>query len=82
MAMLYDEVGGSEFFVRLVDRFYEGVVQDDVLWPLYPDHDDLAGARERLTLFLFSTGVGLRHIAMNVATHACVNDIFRLQLAS
>ena len=28
------------------------VVQDDVLWPLYPDHDDLAGARERLTLFL------------------------------
>jgi hemoglobin len=52
MPMLYDEVGGSEFFVRLVDLFYEGVVQDDVLWPLYPDHDDLAGARERLTLFL------------------------------
>ena len=50
--MLYDEVGGSEFFVRLVDRFYEGVVKDDVLWPLYPDHDDLAGAREKLTLFL------------------------------
>jgi hemoglobin len=36
----------------LVDRFYEGVVQDDVLWSLYPDHDDLAGARERLTQFL------------------------------
>jgi hemoglobin len=71
MPMLYDEVGGSEFFVRLVDRFYEGVVQDDVLWPLYPDHEDLAGARERLTLFL-----------MNVVTRVYASGIFRLQLAS
>ena len=50
--MLYDRVGGMEFFVRLVDEFYTGVVADEVLWPLYPDQSDLAGAKHRLTLFL------------------------------
>jgi hemoglobin len=40
------------FFETLVDRFYDGVVTDEVLWPLYPDQADLAGARRRLTLFL------------------------------
>ena len=50
--MLYDRVGGMEFFVRLVDEFYTGVVADEVLWPLYPDQNDLAGAKHRLTLFL------------------------------
>jgi hemoglobin len=50
---LYDQVGGTPFFERLVDRFYEGVRYDDVLRPLYPEQgDDLAGARRRLTLFL------------------------------
>jgi hemoglobin len=49
---LYDRVGGMPFFERLVDRFYEGVVTDPVLLPLYPEQDDLAGARHRLTLFL------------------------------
>jgi hemoglobin len=49
---LYDAVGGMAFFERLVDRFYEGVERDDVLLALYPDHDDLDGARHRLTLFL------------------------------
>ena len=49
---LYEAVGGMPFFERLVDAFYDGVVQDEVLWPLYPDHDDLVGARRRLTLFL------------------------------
>jgi hemoglobin len=48
---LYDQVGGMPFFERLVDRFYEGVGDDDVLRPLYPEVD-LAGARRRLTLFL------------------------------
>ncbi|MEJ5915236.1 globin [Pseudokineococcus sp. 1T1Z-3] len=47
----YDAVGGHETFVTLVDRFYEGVAQDDVLRPMYPEQD-LTGARERLTLFL------------------------------
>jgi hemoglobin len=51
-AMLYDRVGGMDFFVRLVDEFYSGVVTDEVLWPLYPDQEDLDGAKHRLTLFL------------------------------
>ena len=50
---LYDQVGGTPFFERLVDHFYEGVRGDDLLRPLYPERDDdLAGARRRLTLFL------------------------------
>jgi hemoglobin len=49
---LYDRVGGMAFFERLVERFYRGVVDDNVLWPLYPDQSDLEGARRRLTLFL------------------------------
>lgn len=48
---LYERAGGADFFVRLVDAFYEGVATDPVLRPLYPD-EDLAGARRRLTLFL------------------------------
>ena len=49
---MYDEVGGSAFFVDLVDRFYAGVAGDDVLMPLYPEGSDLTGAKERLSLFL------------------------------
>lgn len=49
---LYDRVGGLEFFERLVEEFYRGVVTDEVLWPLYPDHSDLEGAKRRLALFL------------------------------
>ncbi|WP_435735519.1 globin [Cellulosimicrobium sp. PMB13] len=47
----YDEVGGHETFVRLVDAFYEGVAQDPVLRPMYPE-EDLGPARWRLTAFL------------------------------
>lgn len=50
--MLYDRVGGMEFFERLVDAFYDEVVNDEVLLPLYPAPHDLSGARHRLTLFL------------------------------
>ena len=49
---LYERVGGDEFFVRLVDRFYDGVDTDEVLLRLYPEPSDLTGARERLRLFL------------------------------
>jgi hemoglobin len=49
---VYDAVGGMPFFEGLVDRFYDGVEQDDVLLALYPDVNDLQGARRRLTLFL------------------------------
>ena len=48
---MYEEVG-EQFFVDLVDRFYEGVESDEVLIVLYPERDDLSGARERLRLFL------------------------------
>jgi hemoglobin len=49
---LYERVGGMPFFETLVDHFYVGVVADEVLWPLYPDHGDLEGAKRRFTLFL------------------------------
>jgi hemoglobin len=48
---LFDAAGGMPFFERLVGRFYEGVEEDEILRPLYPEAD-LAGARHRLTLFL------------------------------
>ena len=48
---LYELAGGMPFFERLVGRFYDGVAEDPVLRPLYPEAD-LGGARRRLTLFL------------------------------
>jgi hemoglobin len=50
-ASLFDRVGGTPFFARLVDRFYAGVESDPVLLAVYP-HGDFAGPRHRLTLFL------------------------------
>ncbi|WP_283137835.1 globin [Rhizohabitans arisaemae] len=47
----YETVGGEETFRRLVHRFYQGVAEDPVLLPLYPEAD-LEGAEERLRLFL------------------------------
>jgi hemoglobin len=47
---LYEYVGGTPFFSRLVDAFYAGVAADPVLRPMYPD--DLAGPKARLTGFL------------------------------
>jgi hemoglobin len=49
---VYEVVGGMPFFEALVDRFYDGVANDPVLLRLYPEPDDLAPARRRLTLFL------------------------------
>ena len=49
---LYDAAGGMPFFESLVDRFYAGVASDPVLLAVYPDTDNFAGARRRLTLFL------------------------------
>ena len=49
-ATLFDAVGGTPFFERLVGRFYDGVEGDEVLRPLYPD--DLAPSRRHLALFL------------------------------
>lgn len=47
----YEAVGGEETFRRLVDRFYEGVAEDPLLRPLYPE-EDLAPAADRLRMFL------------------------------
>ncbi|AYF99390.1 globin [Protaetiibacter intestinalis] len=47
----WQEVGGRATFERLVRRFYEGVREDELLWPMYPE-DDLEGAIQRLTGFL------------------------------
>jgi hemoglobin len=48
---LYELVGGEETFRRLVARFYEGVRDDPVLRPLYPE-EDLGPAEDRLRMFL------------------------------
>ena len=50
--MLFDRVGGEQFFVDLVDRFYDAVEHDQVLIPLYPEGEQTEGARRRLALFL------------------------------
>ena len=49
---IFTAVGGQPFFDRLVDRFYDGVADDEVLLRLYPDQVDLGPARRRLALFL------------------------------
>lgn len=48
---LYEEIGGQPVFDRLVRGFYRRVQQDEVLWPMYPQHD-LEGAIWRLSAFL------------------------------
>ena len=50
MDALFDRVGGEQFFVDLVDRFYLGVAGDPLLRPLYPD--DLSESSAHLALFL------------------------------
>ena len=47
----YEAVGGEETFRRLVHRFYQGVAEDPLLRPLYPE-EDLGPAEERFRLFL------------------------------
>jgi hemoglobin len=47
----YHAVGGAETFHAIVSRFYELVAEDEILRRVYPD-DDLAGAEERLRMFL------------------------------
>jgi hemoglobin len=47
----YESVGGKATFKALADKFYQGVASDDVLRPMYPEHD-LGPAAERLQLFL------------------------------
>lgn len=51
MASDYDNFGGQEFFTNLVKDFYKEILNDPILKPMYPE-DDMAGAVQRLTLFL------------------------------
>lgn len=47
----YERMGGAPTFKVLVNRFYEKVKNNPVLAPMYPK-EDMAGAEERLRLFL------------------------------
>jgi hemoglobin len=47
----WEQIGGRATFEKLVRGFYAGVRTDEVLWPMYPEHD-LEGAIQRLTGFL------------------------------
>jgi hemoglobin len=49
-ATFYDQVGGHEFFVRLVENFYGEVEKDALLRPMYPE--DLAESKHRFEMFL------------------------------
>ncbi|MEV7670480.1 globin [Streptomyces sp. NPDC000963] len=55
----YEQVGGEETFRRLVHRFYEGVAEDPLLRPMYPE-EDLGPAEERFALFLIQYWGGPR----------------------
>lgn len=55
----FEQVGGEPTFRRLVHRFYQGVAQDELLRPMYPE-EDLGPAEERLTLFLMQYWGGPR----------------------
>ncbi|MGF1429355.1 globin [Kitasatospora sp. LaBMicrA B282] len=55
----YQAVGGEATFRLLVHHFYQGVAQDEVLRPMYPE-GDLADAEERLALFLMQYWGGPR----------------------
>ena len=47
---LYDRVGGRDFFVTLIERFYESIAVDPVLRPIYPN--DLEPPKAHLAGFL------------------------------
>ncbi|MER8104916.1 globin [Kitasatospora sp. NPDC059811] len=55
----FDQVGGEPTFRRLVHRFYQGIAEDELLRPMYPE-EDLGPAEERMTLFLMQYWGGPR----------------------
>lgn len=48
----WEQVGGRVTFEKLVRAFYDGIKDDAVLLPMYPEQPDLEGAIQRLTGFL------------------------------
>ncbi len=83
VATLYERLGGRAVIEGIVERFYAGVATDPILRPMYPE-EDLAPARERLTLFLVQVTGGpgdygarrghprlrMRHLAFPIGTAA------------
>ncbi|GAA1405293.1 globin [Kitasatospora putterlickiae] len=55
----FEQVGGEPTFRRLVHRFYQGVAEDELLRPMYPE-EDLGPAEERFALFLIQYWGGPR----------------------
>lgn len=51
MVTSFELMGGTATFEKLVSKFYEGVAQDEILRPMYPEND-LGPAAKRLQLFL------------------------------
>ena len=49
--IFFEQIGGTATFTKLVDKFYEGVAEDPLLRPMYPE-EDLGPAKERLRMFL------------------------------
>jgi hemoglobin len=49
-ATFYDQVGGHEFFARLVENFYTEVERDELLRPMYPE--DLTEPKHHFEMFL------------------------------
>ncbi|MFI8183767.1 globin [Actinacidiphila glaucinigra] len=60
----FEAVGGEPTFRRLVRRFYEGVAEDPLLRPMYPE-EDLGPAEDRLRLFLMQYWGGPRTYSEN-----------------
>ncbi|KQV20596.1 MULTISPECIES: globin [unclassified Kitasatospora] len=58
-ATFFEQIGGEPTFRRLVHVFYQGVAEDELLRPMYPE-GDLGPAEERLTLFLMQYWGGPR----------------------
>lgn len=51
VSSFYDEIGGEATIRQIVHTFYEGVAEDEILRPLYPEQD-LGPAEDRFSLFL------------------------------
>lgn len=47
---MYQAVGGTPWFVALIDRFYDAIATDILLRPMYPD--DLTESRDHMVKFL------------------------------
>lgn len=47
----YDEIGGHATIAKVVEVFYAGVADDELLRPMYPEAD-LGPAAHRFTMFL------------------------------